>query len=141
MDERQVRPTKRTAIVSPAWAEFFEETGIPAAVSDGATVYVTGHTGEEEDSTFSSDPEQQIRRTFINIAQTLAEAGTDWSEVVEISSFHVGLRRQAAALDRVTREFLAEPFPAWTAVGVTELWYEESVVEMSCIAVRGGPRS
>jgi enamine deaminase RidA (YjgF/YER057c/UK114 family) len=140
MGASQIRPTRRKAIVSPLWAQFFEDTGIPAAVRDGDTLYVTGHTGEDDDLTFSSDPEHQVRRTFMNIAQTLAEAGTDWSDVVEIVSYHVGLRSQAEALLSVSREFLAEPAPAWSAVGVTELWDEGSVVEISCVAVIGGPR-
>jgi enamine deaminase RidA (YjgF/YER057c/UK114 family) len=139
MSLQPIRPTSRRAIVSPIWAEFFADTSIPAAVRDGRTVYLTGHTGEDDDLTFSPDPEHQIRRTFLNIAQTLAEAGTDWSDVVEIASYHVGLRSQADALLTVAREFLAEPMPAWTAVGVTELWDEGSVVEMSCVAVIGGP--
>jgi enamine deaminase RidA (YjgF/YER057c/UK114 family) len=141
MGASQIRPTRRKAIVSPIWAQFFEGTGVPAAMRDGDTLYVTGHTGEDDDLTFSPDPEHQIRRTFVNIAQTLAEAGTDWSDVVEIVSYHVGLRNQAEALLAVSREFLAEPAPAWSAVGVIELWDEEAVVEISCVAVIGGPRS
>jgi enamine deaminase RidA (YjgF/YER057c/UK114 family) len=134
------RPTRRVAINSPIWREFYEQTGVPAAVRDGDTVYLTGHTGEDDDLTFAADHEHQIRRTFVNLAQTLAAAGSDWSEVVEIVSYHVGLRAQAATLEEVSREFLAEPLPAWTAVGVTELWDEGAVVEMSCVAVLGGPR-
>ena len=135
-----IRPTRRLAIVSPIWEKFFEDTSVPAAIRDGNTLYVTGHTGEDDDLTFSPDTEHQIRRTFLNIAQTLAQAGTDWSEVVEIVSYHVGLRSQAEPLLAVSHEFLAEPFPAWSAVGVSELWDEGSVVEMSCVAIVGGPR-
>jgi enamine deaminase RidA (YjgF/YER057c/UK114 family) len=122
-------------------APFFEATSIPAAIRDGDTLYVTGHTGEDDDLTYSPDPERQIRRTFVNIAQTLAEAGTDWSDVVELVSYHVGLRSQAEPLLRVAKEFLAEPTPAWTAVGVTELWDADAVVEISCVAIVGGPQS
>jgi enamine deaminase RidA (YjgF/YER057c/UK114 family) len=140
MSTSGIRPTKRLAIVSPIWQKFFEDTSVPAAVRDGDTLYVTGHTGEDDDLTFSADPEHQIRRTFLNIAQTLAEAGTDWSEVVEITSYHVGLQSQAELLLAVACEFLSEPFPAWSAVGVTELWDAGSLVEISCVAAVGGPR-
>jgi enamine deaminase RidA (YjgF/YER057c/UK114 family) len=136
-----IRPTNRTAIVSPIWQEFFDETNVPAAIRHGDTLYVTGHTGEDDDLTFSPDAEHQIRRTFQNIAQTLAEAGTDWSDVVDIVSYHVGLRGQAAALTAVSKEFLAAPAPAWSAVGVTELWDEGAVVEISCVAIIGGPQT
>jgi enamine deaminase RidA (YjgF/YER057c/UK114 family) len=140
MTMRSPRPTSRRAIVSPIWREFFEQTDVPAAIRDGKTVYVTGHTGEDDDLTFSPDPEHQIRRTFENIAQTLAEAGTDWSDVVEIVSYHVGLRSQGDVLIAISKEFLASPAPAWSAVGVAELWDEGSVIEISCVAIMGGPR-
>ena len=141
MATHDIRSTRRRAIVSPIWAQFFEDTSVPAAIRDGDTLYVTGHTGEDDDLTFAPDAEHQIRRTFMNIAQTLAEAGTDWSDVVEIVSYHVGLQSQGEVLLAVASEFLAKPFPAWTAVGVTELWDEGSVVEISCVAIVGGPRT
>jgi enamine deaminase RidA (YjgF/YER057c/UK114 family) len=131
----QIRPTGRTPIFSSIMAKFTADTGIPSAVRTGDTVYVTGHTGEDEDLSFSPDIEHQLRRAFVNIADTLAEAGGDWSDVVSIVSYHVGLRAQAETLLAVSREFLAEPAPAWSAVGVTELWDEGSLVEISCVAV------
>jgi enamine deaminase RidA (YjgF/YER057c/UK114 family) len=129
------RPAKRVAIVPRGWQEFFDETNVPAAIRHGNTIYVTGHTGEDDDLTFSPDADHQIRQTFQSIAQTLADAGADWSDVVEIVSYHVGLRSQAAALIEVSKEFLAAPAPAWSAVGVTELWDEGSLVEISCVAI------
>lgn len=45
-----------------------------------------------------------------------------WSDVVEINSYHVGLRSQADFMLSVAAEFLEPPYLAWTPVGVTELW-------------------
>ena len=36
---------------------------------------------------------------------------------------------------RVAAEFLVPPYPAWTPIGVTELWPPEAVVEIRCVAV------
>ena len=127
------------AIVPEAWADFYEATHIPAAVSLGGMVRVTGHTGETADGVFSAEPEDQIRQVFRNIDLTLAEAAATWSDVVEITSYHVGLLNQADALLRIAGEFLDDPYPAWTAVGVTELVVPEALVEISCVAVVGGP--
>ena len=124
----------RRAIVPAAWADFYEETHIPAAVHIGDTLRVTGHTGERADGVFSGDPEEQIRQVFRNIAVTLAESGAHWDDVVEINSYHVGLLSQAESVLNVAAEFLEEPYPAWTAVGVTELFLPEAVVEISCVA-------
>jgi enamine deaminase RidA (YjgF/YER057c/UK114 family) len=125
----------RQAIVPAAWAAFYAETNIPAAVRVNETLRLTGHTGETADGLFSTDAETQIRQVFHNIGLTLAEAGVQWADVVEINSFHVGLATQATALLRVAAQFLMAPFPAWTAVGVTELFIPEALVEISCVAV------
>lgn len=127
--------SSREAIVPAAWAAFYAETSIPAAVRTGEMLRLTGHTGESADGEFSADPETQIRQVFLNIELTLAEAGVHWSDVVEINSYHVGLAQQAEALLGVAGQFLDDPFPAWTAVGVTELIIPEALVEISCVAV------
>jgi enamine deaminase RidA (YjgF/YER057c/UK114 family) len=55
--------------------------------------------------------------------------------VVEIHSYHVGYRAHADVVLQVAAEFLDDPYPAWTAVGVTELFEPEALVEVSCVAV------
>jgi enamine deaminase RidA (YjgF/YER057c/UK114 family) len=134
MDQRTDAPS-RDVLVPEVWADFYEETHIPAAVRVGDTLRLTGHTGETPDGVFSPDHETQIRQVFRNIALTLAEAGATWSNVVEINSYHVGLLNQAEAVLRIAAEFLEDPYPAWTAVGVTELILSEALVEISCVAV------
>jgi len=130
-----VVPPSREAIVPAVWTDFYEETHIPAAVRIGDTLRVTGHTGETADGVFSDDAKEQIRQVFRNITLTLAEAGVSWSDVVEINSYHVGLLNQAEAVLEVASEFLEDPYPAWTAVGVTELILPDALVEISCAVV------
>ena len=125
----------RDAVVPAMWSDFYEETHIPAAVRVGTMLRLTGHTGETDDGVFSAEPASQIRQTFRNIALTLAEAGATWADVVEINSYHVGLLNQAEAVFEVAAEFLEDPYPAWTAVGVTELILPDALVEISCVAV------
>ncbi len=122
-------------MVPAHWVGFYEETHIPAAVRVGDTLRVTGHTGETDDGVFSPSAEEQIRQTFRNLGLTLAEGDASWSDVVEINSYHVGLLSQAEAILDVAGEFLEEPYPAWTAVGVTELFLPEALIEISCVAV------
>ena len=125
----------RDGVVPEHWTDFYESTHIPAAVRDRDRLYVTGHTGEDSEGIFSPDPEVQIRQTFQNVSLTLATAGASWADVVELNSYHVGLRAQSDVLIAVAGEFLGDPYPAWTAAGVTELFDEGAVVEISCTAV------
>jgi enamine deaminase RidA (YjgF/YER057c/UK114 family) len=124
----------RNGVVPEHWTNFYESTHIPAAVRDGDRLYVTGHTGEGSDGSFSPDAETQIRQTFRHISATLSVGGASWSDVVELNSYHVGLQAQAQLLIAIAAEFLHGPYPAWTAVGVTELFDEGAVIEISCVA-------
>ncbi len=128
-------PRTGNAIVPSNWATFFGQTHVPAAVRVGDTLHVTGHTGENADDTFPVDPETQIRQTFANVAVTLAEVGATWADVVSMTTYHVGLSSQAAMVLDLAAEFLQAPYPAWTAVGVAELWDAEAIIEISCIAM------
>ena len=131
---------RRDVLVPAVWSDFYEETRIPAAVKVCDMLRLTGHTGETAAGVFSAEPASQIRQTFRNIALTLAEADATWSDVVEINSYHVGLLNQAEALLEIAAEFLEDPYPAWTAVGVTELILPDALVEIRCVAVlRGKP--
>ena len=106
-----------------------------AAVSVSGTLRLTGHSGESAEGVFSADPETQIRQVVRNVGPLLAEAGADGSDLVEINSYHVGLLSQPEAVLRVAAESLFDPYPAWTAVGVTELIVSEALVEIRCVAV------
>jgi enamine deaminase RidA (YjgF/YER057c/UK114 family) len=129
------RQTRRDAVVPDSWREFYAATGIPAAIRSGDVLRLTGHTGDRPDGTFSDDPEAQTRQTFKNVGLTLSEAGLQWSDVVEVTTYRVGLRAQADIALRVAAEFLDVPYPAWTDLGITELFEPEALFEMSCVAV------
>ena len=137
MPDPAARSSKRETFIPSVWRPFYDETGVPAAVRSGRTLYVTGHTGESADGVYPADAEAQVRGTFRNIALTLAEAGLGWQDVVAMDSYHVGFRQQVPALLAIAAEFLTAPYPAWTAVGVTELIDPEAVIEISCVAVAG----
>jgi enamine deaminase RidA (YjgF/YER057c/UK114 family) len=40
---------------------------------------------------------------------------------VPMTTYHVGLRSQIAKFVEIRNEFVREPYPAWTGVGVSEL--------------------
>src|ERR1700742_1223456 len=124
----------RKAIVTPQWLDFYEATGIPAAVRVGQTVRLTGHTGTRPDGSLPSDPTEQLRRTFENIADTLAAVGCTWADVEEITAYHVGLQAQGELVLEIAAEFMSKPFPAWSAVGVTELFETDAIVEIRVVA-------
>ena len=120
-------------VVPSHWRPFYEATGIPAAVRVGDEVILAGHTGDTADG-YEPDVATQVRQTFANLSDTLLEAGVGWPEVVELHSYHVGLAAQSEVLLEIAGEFITRPFPAWTAVGVIELFDADALVEVSCRA-------
>lgn len=109
------------------------------AVESGGFVFVSGCTGTKPDGI---DPTniaptniiEQFRLSFQKIEKSLAEAGLSFADVVEMTTYHVGLRSQLEDFKRVKDEFICEPYPAWTAIGVSELAVEGALIEIRVIA-------
>ena len=67
----------------------------------------------------------------------LEKAGASLDEIVEMTSFHVGLNEHIGIFMQVKDGLIKEPYPAWTAIGVSELAFG-ALVEIKVTAVIGG---
>ncbi len=105
----------------------------PAIVS-GGHVFFTGVTGSDAEGRMPADPEAQFRAAFEKIGAVLREAGLGFGALVEMTSYHIGLRQHFALFDKVRLEFVEAPYPAWTAVEVAGLRREGAVVEIRVVA-------
>ena len=100
----------------------------------GGHGFLTGMTGSRPDGTMPADPGEQFRAAFDKIGLVLAEAGLSFADIVEMTSYHIGLRAHFDLFLSVRAEYVVPPFPAWTAVGVAELRREGALVEIRVIA-------
>jgi len=125
---------ERRAIEPGAWGEdleWYRSTRLSPAVQVDDLLFVAGCTGSSADS-----PEDQMRRAYEEIGEVLGAAGASWNDVVSMTTYHVHFRRDIDRMTEVHREFVTdEPFPAWTAVGVTELYEPNATVEISVTAL------
>jgi enamine deaminase RidA (YjgF/YER057c/UK114 family) len=64
----------------------------------------------------------------------LEEAGLGFEDILEYTSYHVGLSEHIRAFMKSRDEVLSEPWPAWTAIGITELAVPGARVEIRVIA-------
>jgi enamine deaminase RidA (YjgF/YER057c/UK114 family) len=80
------------------------------------------------------DPEAQFATAFEALRSILNEAGADLSDIVEITSYHVEIGRHMETFMRVWARYLKEPYPAWTAIGASELIVPGGLVEIRAIA-------
>lgn len=129
------------AVVPPALREAAERSRMSPAIVSGDHVFLTGVTGGDARGVMPEDPERQIRAVFEKVGLVLAEAGLGFEAIVEMTSYHVGLRGHFELFDRLRLHYLDEPFPAWTAVEVAGLRREGAIVEVRVIAglVAPGP--
>lgn len=131
----------KTPLAPPAFAHFIEDWHFSPVLDTGAFVFFSGITGAHADLSIAADPETQIRDVFEFLQQHLAVAGLSFDDVVEMTSYHVGLREHLPVFIKVKDLYVTAPYPAWTAIGVSELITEGTIVEIRAIARRPEPVS
>ena len=95
----------------------------PAQRHNGV-LYCSGQIGSGDTA------EEEFRSAWQLVGQILQEAGLDYANIVEFTSYHVGLQGHIAEFMKVKDEFVKEPYPAWTAIGVSELAVPGARVEI-----------
>jgi enamine deaminase RidA (YjgF/YER057c/UK114 family) len=103
-------------------------------VLSGHHVFLTGMTGSRADGTMPETLEDQFRQAFDKIDAVLREAQVDCSSIVEMTSYHIGLRDHFDLFCKVRSEYVSDPFPAWTALEVAGLRREGAAVEIRVVA-------
>ena len=127
---------ERIAVVPKGYEVQYDAWHLAPAVQVGDVLYCSGQLGIGADGTLPPGAEAQLENAFRHLGHVLAAAGFGFEDVVELTSFHVGLRAEMDAFVRVRDRFLAEPWPAQTAVGVAELGLPGALVELRATAVR-----
>lgn len=84
------------------------------------------------------DPEAQFATAFEALGAILAEAGAGLCDIVELTTYHVEMGRHMETFMRVRDRYLSAPWPAWTAIGVSELIVPGGLVEIRAVAEARG---
>ena len=127
---------KRT-LAAPQFAHYSGEWHLSPVLETGDFVFLSGQTGWRPDDTVASDPEDQFRDVFRSLEANLAAAVLSFDNVVEMTSYHIELKRHLQAFVKVKDEYVTPPYPAWTAIGVTEFISDGTLVEVRLITRRG----
>jgi len=97
-------------------------------------VICSGQIGTQPGGGVPEAAEAEFRNAWKSVGRVLSAAGLTFSDIVDITSFHVGLRENLATFIKVKDEFVDEPYPAWTAIGVSELAVPGARVEIRVVA-------
>ena len=118
----------------PASQAMYDRFHFSQAVCAGGLVLCSGQIGTNPDGAVPADMAEEFRNAWHAIGVVLAARGLDHSHIVEYTTFHVGLAEQLASFMKVRDEFIRAPWPAWTAIGVSELAVRGARVEIRATA-------
>jgi len=128
----------KNAIVIPKGMElYYDQYHFAPAVKDGNRLYCSGVIGVGSDGKPPADPETQFTQAFEMLKSVLTTAGVSFSDVIEMTTFHVGLQANLTTFMKVKDRYLQAPYPSWTAIGITELALPGGLVEIKVIARLG----
>lgn len=111
-------------------------TLISQGYSVNGTIYISGQYSHDTEDTVVGvgDFEAQVRQTLKNIDRVLAGFHVTKSNIAEVVVYLTNPREQSALLAPLLQEYLGEPRPAGTVIGVTGLWYPEQLIEIKVVA-------
>ncbi len=128
---------RRESICPPQMQSVHDDFHFSPAAKVGEMIWVSGQVGTDPSGTPGRGAEDQARLAFANLQTVLEAAGASLADVVDLMTFHTHFHRDIGAFVKVKDELIASDFPAWTAIGVTELARPEYLVEIRAIAVIG----
>jgi enamine deaminase RidA (YjgF/YER057c/UK114 family) len=130
MDEKNV-------VIPKGMENYYNDFHFAPAVKDGNRLYCSGVIGVGPDGKASADPETQFTQAFESVKSVLTAASLSFADVIEMTTFHVDLRKNLPAFMKVKDRYMQAPYPAWTAIGITELAFPGGLVEIKVIARTG----
>lgn len=101
----------------------------------GSTIYVSGVIGTGSDGKVPESAADEFANAFAQLGTTLAAAGATMADVVELTSFHIGMGDTLGPFLKAKDAAIGEPYPAWTAIGCTELAFPGARAEVKATAV------
>ncbi|MFO6446002.1 Rid family hydrolase [Erythrobacter sp. NE805] len=124
---------------NPEARAFQEAVGFSDAVVHGDTIYLSGVVAAPREGETDLGPAYE--RAFARLDAILKRLGATWDDVLVFDTFHAGtnMAKQLDALVPVKNRYIKAPFPAWTAVGVTELYEPTAVTEIKLTVRRVSP--
>ncbi|ANI79259.1 RidA family protein [Sphingobium sp. EP60837] len=125
-------------LINPAGSEIlYDNYHFSQGVKVGSSIWVSGQVGLNNNFQPADGIVAQTRIAFQSIESILKEAGATMADIVELTSFHIDLHGEIEAFSAVKDEYVARNYPAWTAVGVTQLAVPGLLVEIRAVAVLG----
>ena len=99
----------------------------PAVLHDDL-IFFSGVVGSGDSA------EDEFRNAWTSLGDTLEAAGVGYQDIIDTTIYMVALQENTAAMAKVKDEFIKEPYPASTWIGITELVIPGARAEIKVIA-------
>lgn len=125
-------------VINPPGSEFMlENFHFSQAAWSGDVLLCSGQIGMDATGGVPEDAAEEFRNAWQGVIGVLSEAGLTAANIVEHTTYHVGLQEHIATFVGVRDEFVSAPWPAWTAIGITELAIPGARLEIRVTARKG----
>jgi enamine deaminase RidA (YjgF/YER057c/UK114 family) len=121
-------------VVTSSGQFMYDNFHFSEATKSNGFLLCSGVIGTGEKGKLPEDIKEEFRNAWAGIGKLLAECNIGYDNIVEYTSYHVDLQANMADFMAVRDEFLSEPWPAWTAIGITELAVPGAHVEIRVTA-------
>ena len=120
-------------VVPDALKKTYEKMHFAPAVKYNGLIMCSGVIGTV-DGKVPEKAEDEFRAAWQGVQHTLQAAGAALTDILDFTSYHVGMQEHIMAFVQVKDEFLSDPYPAWSAIGTTELAMPNARVEIRVTA-------
>lgn len=127
--------SKRKTVIPKAMQPMYDQFHFAPAVRVGKHVFCSGQLGNRPDGKLDPDASVQFSQAFENVQMVLQEAGAKMSDIVELTTFHIAFQEHIGVFMQVKDGYVKEKYPAWTAIGVSELAFPGALVEIKARAI------
>ena len=121
-------------VVTPSGQVMYDNFHFSEATMSNGFLLCSGVIGTGAQGKLPEDIREEFRNAWSGIGRLLTACDIGYDDIVEYTSYHVNLHANIGDFMAVRDEFLSEPWPAWTAIGITELAIPGAHVEIRVTA-------
>lgn len=126
---------QKQVIIPESLKDSYDNFRFAPAVRAGDMVYLSGVVARLKDDETDADIKPAVIRAFEEIEMILKASGGDWSDVVDVTSYLTDLNKYVGPMWAVKQERVPAPYPAWTAIGVSQLFGgKKAIIEIKVTA-------
>lgn len=124
----------KTPLVPEVMQPLAKQVGFSPGLVAGSLIFVSGQVGRRPGVEPPTTAEAEYRLAWENVGLVLAEAGADFSDLVQVTSYHTDVSDLGTFIKVRGEMFNHDVMPTWTALGVAALGAPGLTVEITAIA-------